>query len=52
MTAATAQSACAAGKLKVGRLFFLDVSVGGRVVSVNAEGSEQKVIVAGCHGIE
>ena len=52
MTTATAQSACAVGKLNVGRLFFLDVSIGGRVVCVNAEGSERKNIVDGCHGIE
>ncbi len=31
-----------------GRLFFLDVSIGGRVVSVNADGSDRKVIVDGC----
>jgi hypothetical protein len=38
----------AAGEKTVGRLFFLDVSVGGRVVSVNADGSDRKVIVNGC----
>jgi Low-density lipoprotein receptor repeat class B len=32
----------------VGRLFFLDASVGGRIVSVNADGSDRKVIVNGC----
>ena len=33
---------------KSGRLFFLDASVDGRVVSVNADGSDRKVIVNGC----
>jgi DNA-binding beta-propeller fold protein YncE len=32
----------------VGRLVFLDASVGGRIVSVNADGSDRKVIVDGC----
>ena len=38
----------ATGNKTVGRLFFLDASVGGRVVSVNADGSDRKVIVNGC----
>jgi hypothetical protein len=36
------------GETTIGRLFFLDASVGGRVVSVNADGSERKVVVNGC----
>ena len=31
----------------VGRLFFLEASVG-RVLSVNADGSDRKVILSGC----
>ena len=31
----------------VGRLFFLEAS-GGRVLSVNPDGSDRKVIVTGC----
>jgi Low-density lipoprotein receptor repeat class B len=38
----------AASEKTVGRLFFLDASVGGRIVSVNADGSDRKVIVNGC----
>ena len=38
----------AGSKKTVSRLFFLDASVGGRVVSVNADGSDRKVIVSGC----
>ena len=37
-----------ASEKSVGRLFFLDASVGGRVVSVKADGSDRKVIVDGC----
>jgi len=48
MITATAESKSAAVKMMVGRLFFLDVSVGGRVVSVNADGSNRQVIVDGC----
>ncbi len=35
------------GKATVGRLFFLEAS-GGRVLSVNADGSDRKVILTGC----
>ncbi len=35
------------GKARVGRLFFLEVSAG-RVLSVNPDGSDKKVIVTGC----
>jgi hypothetical protein len=38
----------AAGEKTVGRLLFLDASVGGRVVSISADGSDRKVIVDGC----
>jgi hypothetical protein len=38
----------AASEKTVGRLVFLDASVGGRIVSVNADGSDRKVIVDGC----
>src|SRR5262245_56869506 len=32
----------------VSRLFFLEASGGGRVISVNPDGSDRKVIVTGC----
>ncbi len=35
-------------KAAVGRLFFLEASGGGRVISVNPDGSDRKVIVTGC----
>ena len=35
------------GKATVGRLFFLEAS-GGRVLSVNTDGSDRKVILTGC----
>jgi Low-density lipoprotein receptor repeat class B len=35
------------GKATLGRLFVLDLS-GGRIFSVNADGSDQKVLVTGC----
>src|SRR6266478_10258544 len=44
----TAKSSRASGgKATVGRLFFLEAS-GGRVLSVNADGSDRKVILTGC----
>src|SRR6266481_5061835 len=36
------------GKATLGRLFVLDLS-GGRIFSVNADGSNQKVVATGCH---
>jgi low-density lipoprotein receptor class B len=48
MIAATAEPNCAASEKAVDRLFFLDASVGGRVVSVDADGSNRKIIVDGC----
>jgi hypothetical protein len=42
------QPKLAASEKAVGRLFFLDASVGGRVVCANADGSDRKVIVNGC----
>jgi hypothetical protein len=48
MVTATAESKRAAGEKAIGRLLFLDASVGGRIVSVNADGSDRKVIVNGC----
>jgi hypothetical protein len=36
-----------AGQKTVGRLFFLEASDGGKILSVNADGSDRKVIVAG-----
>ena len=48
MFTATAEPKRAAGKMTVGRLFFLDASVGGRIVSVNADGTNRRVIVDGC----
>jgi hypothetical protein len=47
MTTAIAKPKSAADNMSVGRLFFLDVS-GGRVVSVNADGKDRKVVVDGC----
>jgi hypothetical protein len=44
----TAEPKPAADRKTIGRLFFLDVSVGGRVVSVNADGSDREVIADGC----
>jgi hypothetical protein len=41
-------SRAAAGKPKVGRLFFLEASGGGHVLSANPDGSDRKVIVTGC----
>src|SRR5262249_6085501 len=35
-------------KAAVGRLFFLEASGGGSVISVNPDGSDRKVIVTGC----
>src|SRR5262245_66222752 len=35
-------------KAAVGRLFFLEASDGGRVISVNPDGSDRKVIITGC----
>src|SRR5690242_18970880 len=35
------------GKGAVGRVFFLEAS-GGRILSVNADGSDRKVLVSGC----
>jgi hypothetical protein len=35
-------------EIAVGRLFFLEASGGGRILSVNADGSDRKVIVTGC----
>ncbi len=35
------------GKVTIGRLFFLEAS-GGRILSVNPDGSDRKVIVTGC----
>jgi hypothetical protein len=35
-------------KAAVGRLFFLEASGGGHVISVNPDGSDRKVIVTGC----
>jgi hypothetical protein len=40
-------SLASGGKVTVGRLFFLEAS-GGRVLSVNADGSDRKVILTGC----
>lgn len=48
MATAAAEQKRAASEKTVGRLFFLDVSAGGRIVSVNADGSDRKVIVDGC----
>jgi hypothetical protein len=48
MITATAEPKSTASKVTQGRLFFLDASVGGRIVSVNADGSDRKVIVDGC----
>ena len=48
MVTATPESKRAASGTTVGRLFFLDASVGGRVVSANADGSDRKVVVDGC----
>ena len=48
MITATAEPTGTASKLTLSRLFFLDASVGGRVVSVNVDGSDRKVIVDGC----
>jgi hypothetical protein len=48
MVTATAESKRAGTGKTVGRLFFLDVSVGGRIVSANADGSDRKVIVDNC----
>ena len=42
-----AKSSRGPGGNAVGRLFFLDAS-GGRVLSVNPDGSDRKVIVTGC----
>jgi hypothetical protein len=39
--------AASANKNATGRLFFLEAS-GGRILSVNADGSDRKVIVTGC----
>lgn len=39
--------AASASENAVGRLFFLEAS-GGRILSVNADGSDRKVIVTGC----
>ena len=46
MMIATAKATSTA--VNPGRLFFLDASVGGRIVSVNADGSDRKVIVERC----
>ena len=35
-------------KTTIGRLFFLDVSVGGRIVSASSDGSDRRVIIEGC----
>src|SRR2546426_9433555 len=43
----TSTSSHVSGGKAVSRLFFLDAS-GGRVVSVNPDGSDRKVIVTGC----
>jgi hypothetical protein len=42
-----AKSVTTGSKATLGRLFVLDLS-GGRVFSVNTDGSEQKVLVSGC----
>src|SRR6266705_2114796 len=44
---ASTSSRASDGKATVGRLFFLEAS-GGRVLSVNADGSDRKVILTGC----
>ena len=46
-TQASKSSHAAAGKATVGRLFFLEAS-GGRILSVNPNGSDRKVILTGC----
>src|SRR5713101_7077541 len=43
----TSTSSYVSGGKAVSRLFFLDAS-GGRVVSVNPDGSDRKVIISGC----
>jgi len=43
----TSKSSHTSGGKAVSRLFFLDAS-GGRVVSVNPDGSDRKVIITGC----
>jgi hypothetical protein len=46
-TAASKSSQSSAGNA-VGRLFFLEASGGGRILSVNPDGSDRKVLLAGC----
>ena len=40
-------SRASSGKVTVGRLFFLEAS-GGRILSVNPDGTDRKVILSGC----
>ena len=47
-TQTSKSSRASGGKATVGRLFFLEASGGGRVLSVNPDGSDRKVIVTGC----
>jgi hypothetical protein len=46
-TQTSKSSRASGGKATIGRLFFLEAS-GGRILSVNPDGSDRKVIISGC----
>jgi len=46
-TQTSKSSRASGGKATIGRLFFLEAS-GGRILSVNPDGSDRKVIITGC----
>jgi hypothetical protein len=46
-TQTSKSSRASGGKAAIGRLFFLEAS-GGRILSVNPDGSDRKVIITGC----
>src|SRR5205823_5802343 len=46
-TQTSKSSRASGGKATIGRLFFLEAS-GGRILSVDPDGSDRKVIISGC----